>query len=399
MVDFKPQRLGFPILLIYFVASLVVGSLAWNATDTLAYLEGARAVYHGQSLAGRSGVVYPPLFYSLISVPVSLLHQLAPSLFSADILSINPFSSAMITSYMIGALLLVALLGTELLAADRQKTWFMYLLCNPLIWFTAAIYKQPESFLGLCLIGTFYAIRSSRYRLAGAFVSVGAAIKIFPIILLFPLLYYHREHAQRIIEGTVPIFAFLAGAAVVNGISSIYWLQSVPMAVHTTTIFGWVSEVTSNPAYTWLASPLFYLSLLVAPLVAVFADFEHREISYLALFVPVSYTYPTWFSYRLIPLIIGATYVALKYRSRSARILRQYAIGLTVLGVLFMLLGGLVSAAASNPWFAGPLASLGGWTPPVGVSSYFDTALLFLTPFHYLFGTFVWWKLTSLDGE
>ncbi|QLC34842.1 DUF2029 domain-containing protein (plasmid) [Halarchaeum sp. CBA1220] len=377
---------------VYFYASTFLGAFAWNAYDVPTYLAEARAVFLGQEPGG----VYPPLFYAMLSAPISFLSRVLPHLADATLLEMSPFSAATVTAYLVGALVLSAALGARLFTEESAQTpWIAAILFNPLVWFVAVVYGQPESLLAMGVIGLFYGVETGRYRVAGLFVSFAAAIKIYPVLLLVPLLVREREHAAEIIEGTVPVFAFLAGTATAYGLSSIYWLSGTPMATATANILGWITYVSGVGWFSGIAPTVFDASLLLVVVLALVVDWEHWEIAYLLPLLPAAYTYPLWLAYRPIPLIVGATYVGLRYESPSARALRWYAAGLTVLCSAIMAGNALHATAApdGSPWFAGPLAALLGVHISQAVGEVAWAVFLVAVPLHGVLGVATWLTL------
>ena len=189
-------------------------------------------------------------------------------LYLASLVAPSPFGVLTVTAIAAGALCLAITVVLERGCGPRAWRWA---LGTPLLLFA---FQNWDVFAIAALLAGLLAYEQRRHRLAGALLAVGAAIKLFPAILVPPLVALRwangdRRGARRLAVSSVVVFAALNLPFVIANPAGWWWPFSFQSHRNATwgSLWFWVYRLFDLPVHgatgAQLANIVSFAALLV----------------------------------------------------------------------------------------------------------------------------------------
>ena len=290
---------------VYFVVTVVFGSLFYGDTDIEAFLSAAQATIGHTEIYALPQSAYPPLPYWIFRAVLEPANALG---FDIDV----PNYPAV---FSLKLLFIGALVTTVYLPRNINRTrWAAIVLLNPLTLALVVLFGQSDSLAALGVVGALVSVHRERWTLAGAAVAFAASIKIFPVLMAGPLMWRYRENWKQIVFGALPVAALtggmILGAAPHSGRAFLdtthpFGLHSPPI---TTASFQSLFTHVMAPE-TVNALPIFPFAVLAFTAIGMFGSFRVDAFALICpLFAPVLF-YAYTPMYRWISVVFGIAYL------------------------------------------------------------------------------------------
>lgn len=305
-----------------------------------AYLRSVEALLYGRPLYGNLSTVYPPFWYGVLSIIFGPLE-----FFGIPILSPSYFSILWVKLYLIGSIVAAVYV---LIRRKVVDTRFAYVVIfNPVVFITTVVMGQAEGpiVLGLCL--ALLGWKVDRWELVGAGISLGAAMKFYPVLLFAPAIFRRIDKVDKIFYGALPVSVFTLGLWIGKLPNSLNMIGGQPNWVTNMAVLGWATLLGFDAAgpMKWI----FFVSVLLCLLWSMFGQFEQPETALVIPLLPTMYLYNRITAYHWVPLIVAITYLLYQYQGQSQRILKRYLIVLTGVGTVYQSITFGLYALTDNP--------------------------------------------------
>lgn len=330
----------------YFLVGLVIGATVYGPTDTRAYMEIAQLVLENQPLYNHHLAVYPPLFYMILAGMIAPLYYTSPQTLPLSYLSV-----LILKTLLIGTLVLMSFISVN---KKWQMNWQYLVLLSPLPIAGTVLFGQADVLVAIGIVGVFYGINYDRMEIAGAAWIFATSIKIYPVIMVVPLLYHYRTRWREFFTGAAPVGMLTAGLLlaeypefVVAFLNSDHGFGFSNQPLHPLSPYFVIREV-GIPVTAQFGSAVFAVSIIVA-LVFSIHTFTSK-ISLLVPLLPVYYMYPYNPFYRWLPLVCAAGYLGYTRTDVFGIRLRRYAWAVSFIGGSAYLLPVLLSLLTPDPF-------------------------------------------------
>lgn len=157
-----------------------------------------------------SGIGYPPPWSFVLALSYLVSYNLVPNLILYDL--------AIKVPIVIGNILLALLIGKMILAessdAAKSENATCFMLFNPYIIYTTAIWGQFDTVAALLMLLAVFELTQGKWRLSALALGGAIAFKLIPVVLLPLVILYERK-----CESWFRAFEYSAYVAVVVGFS------------------------------------------------------------------------------------------------------------------------------------------------------------------------------------
>lgn len=342
-------------IVVYLVGFSLFGALLTDHADTANFLAAAQAILEGKSVYTVRSIAYPPTFFSFVAVLLAPYHYLG---FPVDELVYR--NLVVLKSFLFAGVAVSCLVALPEIPDRNRTRWVLLVLLGPLTILTVLVHTQTDSLVAAGILIALVGIDRNRYWFAGLGLSFAAAIKIYPVLMFAPLLYWRRDRIRAIVAGAAPVSLYTAGLMISD------LPTSVTTFFDTSRKFGFhewnyqnvlIRTITPDGLVTgW---PIFELSLLAVVAYSVFGSIRDVRTRLLIIALPVVYTFNNTLAYRWLPLALAAAYIGYTVEDERGRPLVRFGWAFSILGGVSRTLYPLVRTMSSEPvlYFNGtPLA-------------------------------------------
>lgn len=338
----------------YIIVSSTIGMFSYHTSDANSFFTMIYSFYGEGTMYSSPSSSYFPLVYLLMSV------FLLPIYIIGFTVGPNSFSLFFINCLFSLSLVLLVYYGYSGSTQGSKiaiKKWALFVLLNPLTIVSVYIWGQSDALVALGVGTAVIAATRNRWALFGAGAAFGASLKIYPGLMLLPPLLRRSEVRKDIFKGVLPIA--LANVLLIftdrENFIGAFLNPNYSLGVRggrsgiTESHPGWmIGYFTSIPAEQ-LASVMFIISVILVLVWAIFGSFEIDSLRYVVVLFPILLTYPTLYTYRWLPVIIGISWLG--YTQVGLRRLRVYAVGASLIGAYYLLIQILLGSLSATPIF------------------------------------------------
>lgn len=315
---------------------ILLGSFTYLNTDVRAYFIVTKLIYQPVSVYTNPQSVYPPLFYAILAIiffPVVAiwgLHSLS---------ELTMTSVGLVKAVVVGAVTAFVALGLAQMESPEDRRWWLLItILNPFLILTTVLLGQADSFVALGFLAGIIGWQSDRAWMASVGFAFAAAIKMYPIFAFVPLVWHYRTRFAEILAGALPIFTITGGLFLFQLPTAAYTFidRSHPFGLHDASVTPLSAAYIPKLVFgTESYTTLLFIAVIISTVVwATWGRFQMDEVRPLVAVAPSIYVYGYNPSYRWLPFVICASYIGLQHRDGPSLILRRYAVGLSILGIV-----------------------------------------------------------------
>jgi len=342
------------LFVIYAIFVSAVGMFSYHHSDANSYFSMISVFYGEGTLYSNPAPSYFPLPYFIMAIFLFPIHILG--------LSVSPtwYSLFAVNILFALSLALLAYFGysnSEVFEGDEIKEWILFILINPLTIIGVYVWGQSDALVALGVGAAVIAATRKKWALFGAGTVFGATIKIYPALMLVPPFIRRPEARKDILKGALPVIFINLLLLTVDYKSAIsaflnpeysFGLRSGRSGItesHPAWIVGYLTPIPAEQ----LAGIIFFISVGLVVLWALFGDFEIESLRSVVVLCPMLLTYPTLYTYRWLPVIIAIAWLG--YTQAGLFRLKIYAWGASILGACYLFIQILLGSLSSTPIF------------------------------------------------